>query len=72
MNPMVGIGMQPQHRPPPPDYPFPPKAPVMSAPPPALPPPSPHPVAPVPPVPQTPSGSVYYGHDPKENGKYSV
>ncbi|XP_059170628.1 PAX-interacting protein 1-like [Physella acuta] len=67
MNPMVGMGMQPQHRPPPPDYPFPPKAPVMSAPPPALPVPSPHPVTPVPPVPQTQSGSVYYGHDPKEN-----
>ncbi|CAL1541165.1 unnamed protein product [Lymnaea stagnalis] len=80
MNPLVGMSMPPQPRPPPPDYPFPQKAaPVpaplplppqqVSGPMPVAPTQTPASMVPTPPAsnPQTQTGAVYCGHDPKEN-----
>ena len=57
MPPMMGMGMPPQVRPPPPDYPFPPRAA----------PPQP-PLGSVSGTSTSSTGSTYFGHDPKENG----
>ncbi|KAK6973828.1 PAX-interacting protein 1 [Biomphalaria glabrata] len=72
MNPLVAIPTMPsQTRPPPPEYPFPPKPiaaplPIPQHQPPAVPLPSAPPPATSGPQPPPP-GPLYHGHDPKEN-----